>query len=94
MATYCHVEGKDDISHEGKRGGSVRTLGPIVKGENEARNQEAYVGILESRVDHFDDLSTDGRRDPEGICQDKERDEEVALDNTKGDKLGCEPKFD
>jgi hypothetical protein len=52
--------------------------------------------ILENRVGHFDQLSTDGRRVLEGICQDldKERDEEVALDKTEQGKSDCEPKFD
>jgi len=36
-----------------------------------------------SRVNRFDHLSTDDRQVPKGICQDKERDEEVALDNTE-----------
>lgn len=52
--------------------------------------------ILENRVSHFDQLSTDDRRVLEGICQDldKERDEEVALDKTEQGKSEREPKFD
>jgi hypothetical protein len=56
----------------------------IAKGENEG---------LENRVEHFDRLSTDDRWVPEGICHDKERDEQVALDNTEQDKLGCKQKI-
>ena len=48
---------------------------------------------LENRVEHFDHLSTDVRRVFGGICQDKGRDEQVALDNTEQDKTRCEPKF-
>ena len=36
----------------------------------------------------------DDRRLFEGICHDKKRDEQVALDNTEQDKSECEPKFD
>ena len=34
---YCHVDGKDGISHKGKRVASVGTLGPITKGQHEVR---------------------------------------------------------
>jgi hypothetical protein len=55
-------------------------LGPITKGEHEAREQEADVGIPQNSIDHFDCLATDDGRVLEGIGQDKERDEEVALE--------------
>jgi hypothetical protein len=37
MVTYCHVDGKDDISHKGERVASIGTSGPNTKGEPEAR---------------------------------------------------------
>jgi hypothetical protein len=58
-------------------------LRPIAKCENETREQEADVGILEYRVDYIDRFATDDGRVLEGIGQDKERDEEVALDHTQ-----------
>lgn len=60
--------------------------GRFPKGGNEACKQRADVGTLENCVEYFD------RRVLEGIYQDKERDEEVALDNTEQNKSGCEPK--
>ena len=42
---------------------------------------------------HFDHLSADDRRVIKDICQDKEREEQVVLDNTEQDKLECEHKF-
>jgi hypothetical protein len=93
VITYCHVEGKDGISHKRKRVASVGTLRPIAKGENEACKEKAHVGIIENRVDQFDRLSANDRRVLEGVCQDKERDEEVTLNNTEQDKSG-ERKFD
>jgi hypothetical protein len=58
-------------------------LRPIAKGEDETREQKADVGILEDRVENVDRLATDDGRVLEGIGQDKERDEEVALDHTQ-----------
>jgi hypothetical protein len=58
-------------------------LRPIAKGENETCEQEADVGILEDRVDNIDHFATDDSRVLEGIGQDKERDEEVALEHTQ-----------
>jgi len=58
-------------------------LRPIAKGENETREQEADVGILEDRVENFDRFATDDGRVLESIGQDKERDEEVALEHTQ-----------
>ena len=46
------------------------------------------------RVEYFGRLSTDDHRAPKTICQDKERDEEVALIIRNKTKSGCEPKFD
>ena len=68
---------------EGKCVASFETLRPIAKGGNEG---------LENHVEHFEHLSIDDRRVFKGICQDKERDEQVALANTEQDKSGCELK--
>jgi hypothetical protein len=94
MVTYCHVECKEGISHKHKHVGSAGTLGPIAKGEDEAHKEEPYIGIPKNHIEHFDRVSTNDCQVLEGICQDKERDEEVALDNVEQDKSGCKPNFD
>lgn len=75
--THYHVGGKDGISHQGKRVASVSlrasSSGSIAnsKGENEAHEQQAGVGILGDGIDHFDCLATDDGRILKGIGKDK-----------------------
>lgn len=53
----------------------------IAEREDEAGEQKADVAILEDRIEKLDSLSTEYSWVLEGVRQDEERDEKVALKN-------------
>jgi len=66
-------------------------VGDFQEGENEACKQEADIGILENRVEHFDPMIVGSSRAFVRIKNEMKKD---ALDYTEQDKSGCERKFD